>query len=613
MRSKSHKNFRLYSLIRSFKLYLYLASSLSVLSLITQGTAALAKTSQLAAIGPETASTTETVSDATKSTALTIEVSSMEAGEAMPAIAPQMAQAIPLTSLPNQTASRDAPEEEDFLQDETELTDDASFDQVTSVSQLSDVQPTDWAFEALRSLIERYGVIAGYPDGTYRGNRAMTRYEFAAALRAALDRIEQLTAAGAADKVPKDDLVKLQQLQQQFGAELATLRTRVDSVEARTAQLESHQFSTTTKLGSQVIFAANAGSFNGRRIVGPRGELIANQQPNATFIYRAALDFNTSFRGSDLLKLRLDTVSDLGRDNSAGFLEPNFASVLEYTVRGTPNKQFGISRLYYTFSPSKDISIALGPSIVTSDYMDTNSYANGNGVDFSTLAFSNNLLLFPIFGPSPGAYVNWNPGQGPFKVRALYAAGDGANPARGSNQQVNSLFFPFLANLLYPNGGGNRGLFGDPYQGTVELEYSPSKTFAVRLDYSGGNISNGRFDAFGANLELALNKQLALFGRYGYGSYKDTSFGDIHPNYWMAGLSFRDLFVARSVAGVAAGQPFIESAIGNATQTNIEAFYSFPISDNIRVTPAIQAIIHPSNQNSNGTIFTGTLRTVFFF
>ena len=52
--------------------------------------------------------------------------------------------------------------------------------QVTSVSQLSDVQPTDWAFQALQSLVERYGCIVGYPDKTFRGNRALTRYEFAA-------------------------------------------------------------------------------------------------------------------------------------------------------------------------------------------------------------------------------------------------------------------------------------------------------------------------------------------------------------------------------------------------------------------------------------------------
>src|SRR5919199_3901012 len=60
--------------------------------------------------------------------------------------------------------------------------DDNTVDQVTNVTQLRDVSPGDWAFEALRSLVERYGCIAGYPDGSYRGNRAMSRYEFAAGL-----------------------------------------------------------------------------------------------------------------------------------------------------------------------------------------------------------------------------------------------------------------------------------------------------------------------------------------------------------------------------------------------------------------------------------------------
>ncbi|MHC5721338.1 MAG: iron uptake porin, partial [Nostoc sp.] len=105
--------------------------------------------------------------------------------------------------------------------------------QVTSVSQLSDVQPTDWAFQALQSLVERYGCIAGYPNQTYRGNRAMTRYEFAAGLNACLERINQLIATATADLVKKEDLATLQKLQEQFAAELATLRGRVDAVEAR--------------------------------------------------------------------------------------------------------------------------------------------------------------------------------------------------------------------------------------------------------------------------------------------------------------------------------------------------------------------------------------------
>ena len=127
--------------------------------------------------------------------------------------------------------------------------------QVNSVSQLSDVKPTDWAFQALQSLVERYGCIAGYPNGTYRGNRAMTRYEFAAGLNACLNRVNELIATATSDLVAKQDLATLQKLQEQYSVELATLRGRVDAVETKTAQLEANQFSTTTKLVGEAIFA----------------------------------------------------------------------------------------------------------------------------------------------------------------------------------------------------------------------------------------------------------------------------------------------------------------------------------------------------------------------
>ena len=110
---------------------------------------------------------------------------------------------------------------------------------VSSVSQLSDVRPTDWAFTALQSLVERYGCIAGYPDSTFRGKQATSRYEFAAGLNACLDKINEIISAGLADKVSKEDLATLQKLQEEFAAELATLRGRVDALDAKTAKLEA--------------------------------------------------------------------------------------------------------------------------------------------------------------------------------------------------------------------------------------------------------------------------------------------------------------------------------------------------------------------------------------
>ena len=44
-----------------------------------------------------------------------------------------------------------------------------SRNQATSINQFSDLRPTDWAYEALTNLVQKYGCVAGYPNGTYKG------------------------------------------------------------------------------------------------------------------------------------------------------------------------------------------------------------------------------------------------------------------------------------------------------------------------------------------------------------------------------------------------------------------------------------------------------------
>jgi hypothetical protein len=177
---------------------------------------------------------------------------------------------------------------------------------VTSVSQLSDVRPTDWAFTALQSLVERYGCIAGYPDRTFRGNQVTSRYEFAAGLNACLDKINEIISAGLADKVGKEDLATLQKLQEEFAAELATLRGRVDSLDAKTAKLEAQQFSTTTKLEGQAIAAVSVGTSGNNFLLDSTGTPTTNAgKVNTTVISRVRLNFKTSFTGEDLLLTRI--------------------------------------------------------------------------------------------------------------------------------------------------------------------------------------------------------------------------------------------------------------------------------------------------------------------
>ena len=70
-----------------------------------------------------------------------------------------------------------------------------SFAQVTSVSQLKDVQPTDWSYAAISNLVSRYGCVAGYPSGDFKPGQPASRAELAALVSACIDRISEFQNA----------------------------------------------------------------------------------------------------------------------------------------------------------------------------------------------------------------------------------------------------------------------------------------------------------------------------------------------------------------------------------------------------------------------------------
>ncbi|MDR5640292.1 MULTISPECIES: iron uptake porin [unclassified Thermosynechococcus] len=524
------------------------------------------------------------------------------------------------------------------------LANEESMGQVTSVSQLSDVRPTDWAYQALASLVEKYGCIAGYPDGTFRGNRAATRYEMAAALNACLDVISDRFAT-------KEDLATLQRLMDEFAAELATLRGRVDNLEARTAALEATQFSTTTKLtGTAVMSVQYGGRPSSNSIFGSRspagGISFASGRTNPTVIAGVLLNLNTSFTGTDLLQTTLSTGNG-GRDaistygiglQTSSTLAPAgttdiftapfpYASPSQYYWSNFgPNVE--LYRLAYTFKPTQDITITAGTRFYPSDIIDTNSWANSPASDFGTYFFLNNPFIVPYamnYLGGAGVAIQWNPNEGPFTVRALYLA---AEPGRANS------------GIAPPSPGG--GFAGDPYQASLELEYANTfgngrNSYAVKLQGTYSKTYGIEAQAGGINFELNLGR-LGIFGRAGVAGIPNGYFPNVSPlpfsifgfpaagmmaYNFMAGIGYKDLLVPGSVLAAAAGAPFINSApsfafINNANQVNIEAFYKFPISDNISITPIFTAIINPNNTNGGGVIsgqpiLQGVIRTTFTF
>ncbi|NEQ24319.1 MAG: iron uptake porin, partial [Microcoleus sp. SIO2G3] len=347
-----------------------------------------------------------------------------------------------------------------------------TIDQVTNVNQLSDVSPGDWAYEALQSLVERYGCIAGYPDGTYRGNRALTRYEFAAGLNACLQQVERLIAASVSDFVTREDLETLQRLVQEFETELAALGTRVDDLEGRVAFLEDNQFSTTTKLVGEAIFALtdSFGDIDNNSNL-PLGFTATNtDDTNTIFGDRVRLDLQTSFTGQDVLHTRLQAGNLEAFNLSSGSAE----STQTFNLFENGN-DITLDWLSYTFpfGSSKIYVAAFGG--IHSDYVPTlnpyfEDYDGGNGA-LSTFASES-----PIYriGGGAGAAISLGVGPlesilGPSTLTIGYLAGDAANP--GEDGGVFNGNYGALAQLNF-NLGDRIGI-GATYVHAYHDAFSP--------------------------------------------------------------------------------------------------------------------------------------------
>ena len=92
-----------------------------------------------------------------------------------------------------------------------------------AANPFSDVTPSDWAYQAVADLSEQ-GVVEGYPDGTFKGERNITRYEMAQIIARMLAKEDQLNA---------EQRATLDKLAGEYADELANLGVRVANLEKK--------------------------------------------------------------------------------------------------------------------------------------------------------------------------------------------------------------------------------------------------------------------------------------------------------------------------------------------------------------------------------------------
>ena len=96
-----------------------------------------------------------------------------------------------------------------------------------AANPFSDVSTSDWAYQAVADLSDQ-GVVIGYPDGTFRGERNITRYELAQIVARMMAREDQLNA---------EQRATLEKLANEYADELANLGVRVSKLEKKVGNL----------------------------------------------------------------------------------------------------------------------------------------------------------------------------------------------------------------------------------------------------------------------------------------------------------------------------------------------------------------------------------------
>jgi hypothetical protein len=455
----------------------------------------------------------------------------------------------------------------------------ATAEQVTSINQFTDIRKTDWAYQALSNLVEKYGCVAGYPNLTYKGGQAMTRFEAAALLNACLDRVTETTD-------------ELQRLLNEFKSELAVLKGRVDGLDAKVGQLEATQFSTTTKLKGEATF-----------VLGGVPGLETNDGGNVgntTFNYDLRLNFDTSFTGKDLLRTRLRS----GNFSSDPF--GSSSSLFKLDKAESTDRTVEIDRLYYQFPVSKSVTLTAGPLVRNTE------------MAWVPSAYKSEILDFFAVAGAPGVY-NKSTGAG---VGAQYVGKNGIVAGlnyvaqNGDDSETGVFDSDGALNLLAQVGykASNWGV-GVGYR--YGSEGTRPRTYNGLLGASGALVDGQESNSVAINAywqPLQSGWVPSISAGYGYngvsGSVGATDATDSQS--WFVGLQWDDAFAAGNTAGIAVGQAPTAETDGVNDATILEFFYKFQVTDNISITPALFYVDNNQRYQDSGK-FGGVIQTKFTF
>ena len=174
-----------------------------------------------------------------------------------------------------------------------------------AANPFSDVTPDDWAFQAVSDLSAQ-GVVEGYPDGSFKGERNMTRFELAQIIARLMAKEDQLNA---------EQQATLDKLAGEYADELANLGVRVSNLEKKVGNISwsgdarmqyQHALGETTKYKD---------SWNGRMRINVEGQVNDQVTVNGRFVNE--MDFK---EGDDSSQTTMDRINVKWTPNDATYV-----------------------------------------------------------------------------------------------------------------------------------------------------------------------------------------------------------------------------------------------------------------------------------------------------
>lgn len=491
-------------------------------------------------------------------------------------------------------------------------------------AHFGDVRPGDWAYQALSSLVERYGCLADDPRGGVLGDRTITRYEAAAVLNGCLRLITESTD-------------ELKRLLLEFEQELSAFDGRADQLAAWVGELEAARFSPTTKLTGSATFVVGANSFSGSAVeraknqVRPQAAYGSWRVPlpdAASFNYNLLLTLDTSFTGLDVLRINLRAGNF--QDSVFGG-EPHELSLSELEIafqescgKADCGDVLAVDKLFYQWPLGSGFTATVGPRVGQEEMLAL----------WPSVYPSDPILNVMTVNGAPAAY-NKNRGGGAglwweragFSVSANYIAtqADQGAPSRGG---LATGFAGSTATVQLAYAGLQAGLALIWSRVQPNSEFVPGTTPfahdsidhnpAARTDaYAVGGYWQPMTSGWWPSLSVGWGLNQTQYrspqppGRLG------TS------QSWMVGLQWADVLGAGHDLGFAVAQPVFATALLQGAESpddgNFiwEFWYKYQLTDRITITPALIVLSRPLGwQTPRGETFHqfgGLVKTSFRF